>query len=91
MAGQIIPLPMSSLIPLSNDQVCKTDLLVFASDGLRSAMKKSSTELGKIISRVAGESDNPGLASRIMDEARRCAQDSLTDDVTILVFRVGKV
>ena len=76
---------------IKRHQVCKTDLLVFASDGLRSAMDKSSIELGNIISRITGESDNPGLASRIMDEARRSAQDSLTDDVTIFVFRVGKV
>ncbi|XP_006457088.1 hypothetical protein AGABI2DRAFT_181442 [Agaricus bisporus var. bisporus H97] len=76
---------------IKRHQVRETDLLVFASDGLRAAFRTSSIELGNVISRIAGESSNPGLASRIMDEARRCAQGKLVDDVTILVFRVGKV
>ncbi|EKM77211.1 hypothetical protein AGABI1DRAFT_108329 [Agaricus bisporus var. burnettii JB137-S8] len=76
---------------IKRHQVRETDLLVFASDGLRAAFGTPSIELGNVISRIAGESSNPGLASKIMDEARRCAQGKLVDDVTILVFRVGKV
>ena len=76
---------------IKRHQVHKTNLIVFASDGLRSAMNKSLVELGNTISRIASEADNSGLASKILDEARRCAQDRLTDDVTILVFRVGEV
>ncbi|EKM77210.1 hypothetical protein AGABI1DRAFT_108328 [Agaricus bisporus var. burnettii JB137-S8] len=82
---------ISSIPDIKRHQIRETDLLVLASDGLRAAFGTSSIELGNVISRIAGESSDSGLASRIMDEARQCAQGKLVDDVTILVFRVGKV
>lgn len=82
---------ISSIPDIKRHQVHQTDLLLFASDGLRAAFGTSSIELGKVISRIVGESSDSGLASRIMDEARQCAQGKLVDDVSILVFRVGKV
>jgi pyruvate dehydrogenase phosphatase len=70
-------------------RVLNTGLLVLASDGLRTAMRCSSSELGNVISQLAGKPDKPGrLASTIIDEARHISS-TLPDDITILVLRVG--